>query len=102
MTEREDLRGGLLAAAGEVVEEAREFEVPAHLARDDLGAHAALAHEQAGADQLVHRLAHGRAREVELRRELDLVLEPRAGLKGAAADHRLDALDHLVVQGNGG
>ena len=100
--EAQYLGGGFFAVVGEIVKQAGELQRAPDLAGDHLRSHATLADQQAGADQFVHGFAHGGPGQVELRREVDFVVQPAARLQDSAVDGRLDPLNHLVVQGYGG
>ncbi|MDQ0823090.1 hypothetical protein QFZ69_003969 [Arthrobacter sp. V1I7] len=93
---------GFFAVVGEVVEQTGELQWTADLAGNHLRSHAAFADQQAGADQFVHGLAHGRAGQIELGRKVDFVVEAAARFQDTAVDGGLDALNYLVVQGHGG
>ena len=96
--EAEHVGGGLAAVVAEVVVEAGQFQRAADLAGDHLGADAALADQQAGADQLIHGFAHGGPGKVQLGGQVDLIFQPAAGLQQPRVYRGLDALHHLVVQ----
>lgn len=70
------------------------------LAGYHLCSHPAFANQETGADELIHCLAHGGPGQVELCREVDLVVQAAPGFQDAAVDRGLDALDHLVVEGH--
>ena len=64
----QDHRGGCLVMAGQVVEQAGQFDGAGDLAVHHLGADAALADQQALVDQLLNGAAHGRAGTVRTAR----------------------------------
>ena len=96
----EQLSGRLLAGPGEVVEEARQLDTAVHRVLHDLGADAALAHQQALVDEFLDRAPRRRPRQRQPLRQRQFVLEPVTGREFAVADRRLDRLGELIVEGN--
>ena len=95
-------RGGrVLPAACQILVQAAQSELPAHLGLDDAGADAPAADEHTLLDQVLHRPAHRRTGQAELLGEQQLVVQPAARGKPAVEDGRFEGLGDLEVQGRG-
>ena len=84
----EQLRGRLLAGAGQVVEQAGQLDAAVHGVLDHLGADAALADQQALVDEFLDRAAGGGSRQGQPLGQREFVLEP---IPGASSPSRIAA-----------
>ena len=82
----------------QVVEEARQLDLPVYLAVGHRGAEPPAADEHALVDELLDRPTHGRSRELESLGHGHLVLEGIARLQDAAGDRGAQLLGQLVVE----
>ena len=85
----------------QVVVEAGQLDLAVDPVVHDLGAHAALAHQQALADQFLDGAAHGGPGQAVPVGEQDLVVQARTGPHLAPLDRLLDLLGHLEVERDG-
>ena len=91
---------GVLAGAREVVEQAGQLDPAVHRALDDLGADAALAHQQALVDEFLDGPSGGGPRQRQALRQREFVLEAIARCQIAVADRGFDGLGELIVERN--
>jgi hypothetical protein len=98
--EAEHLRARRPPGLGQVVVQAGQLDLAAHLGVDDLGAHAALADQQPAVDQVLDGPAHGRPGQAELVGQVDLVVQPRPRGQVTGLDELLEVLGDLEVEGD--
>jgi hypothetical protein len=98
LREAQHARVRIPAGLGQVVVEAGQLDLAAHLGVHDLRAHTTLADQQPALDQVLDGPAHGRPGQAELVGQIDLVVQPCPGGQFPRLDEVLQVLRHLEVE----
>ena len=96
----QQLRGGFLARAGQIIEQARQLDATVNGILHHLRANSPLSHQQTLVNEFLNCASGGRPRQRQPLCQRQFVFEAIAGREIAVADRGLDRLGELIVERN--